>query len=49
MMSQLWYLWVDFVAGFGLPWDRETTAYLALALAFYLVGLCFKLLVSREK
>jgi hypothetical protein len=43
-----WRLWVDSVAALGLPWDKEATAYFALAIAFYLVGLAFKLLVSRE-
>jgi hypothetical protein len=47
--SHLWYVWVDLVAGFGLPWDRQTTASLALVIVFYGIGLAFKLLVSREK
>jgi hypothetical protein len=49
MLSHMWHVWVDVIATLGLPGDREATAYFALAIAFYLVGLGLKLLVSREK
>jgi len=45
--SHLWYMWVDFVAGLGLPWDRQATAMFALVVVFWGLGAAFKLLVSR--
>jgi len=47
-ISHLWRLWVDLVAGFGLPMDRQGAAILALAAVFYGIGVAFKKLVSRE-
>lgn len=49
ILSHFWRWWVDLVGGLGLPWDRQTTAYFALALAFYAIGLAFKVLTAKEK
>lgn len=49
ILSHFWRWWVDLVASLGLPMDRQTTAYFALAFAFYVVGLAFKVLTAKEK
>lgn len=42
-----WRMWVDFVGGFGLPFDKHLLAYSGLALVFYTIGYAFKSLVKR--
>jgi len=47
-LTSVWRMWVDLVGGLGLPWDKQTSAYLGLVLALYLIGLGFKFLVARK-
>lgn len=47
-VSYLWQLWVDLFGGLGLPWSKQATGAIAIVAVFYLVGLCFKFLTTRE-
>ena len=48
VVANLWHLWVDLFGGLGLPWSKQVTAGIALAAAFYMIGLCFKFLTRSE-
>ena len=43
-----WRLWVSLFEGLHLPWSSHTSAYVALVLVFYFVGLGFKKLTARD-
>lgn len=49
ILTQFWSWWINLVGSLGLPGDRQITAYVALALAFYAIGLAFKVLTTKEK
>jgi hypothetical protein len=49
LISYFWRWWVSMFTGFDLPWSATTTAYIGLAVVFYLIGVLFKALVSPEK
>mgnify|MGYP001614134206 CR=1 FL=1 len=49
LVTYVWRWWVEAVGSLGLPLDRQTSAYLMLALAFYAVGAAYKLLTQKEK
>ncbi len=40
-----WRMWIDLFQ--GLPWDKRMTAYVALALVFWAIGLAFKALTQK--
>jgi len=47
-LTYLWRMWADLVGSIGLPWDKQTSAYLGLVALLYLIGLGFKFLLSRK-
>ena len=47
-LSYFWQMWVDLFSGLGLPWSSQTSAYFGLIVVFYVVGFCFKFLVSTK-
>jgi hypothetical protein len=48
IVAYLWHLWIDLFGGLGLPWSKQVTGGIALAIAFYMIGVCFKALTGRE-
>ena len=46
-LTYWWYQWANLFAGLGLPWDKYTSAYLALGLVFWTIGYAFKVLIQK--
>lgn len=49
IITHAWYSWTNLFGGLGLPWDKNTTAYVALVLVFYGLGKAFKTLTEKGK
>ncbi len=49
LFENVWRHWVSLFAGFDLPWSTHGTATVAAIVTFYIIGVVYKLLTSRER